>query len=64
MTHLSANNISQTTQGPHYLTDQKQPHMFKTETGLTVVNIFHLQGTGLNNIKLLVKSHFTRYANV
>ena len=41
ITPLSANQISQTPQGPHFLTDQKQSHMFKIEKIPTVVHIFH-----------------------
>ena len=40
-TTLSAKHIAQNLQGPHSLTDQKQSHLFKIESGLTVVYIFH-----------------------
>ena len=51
-------------QAPHYLIDQKQPHMFKIKNGLTVFNIYFTFITGLNNIKSLVKPYLTCYTNV
>ena len=59
---LSANHTDKNPQVPTSLTDQKPSHLLKKKA-LQLFKYFTLN-TGLKNIKLFVKSYFTRYDNV